>query len=73
MHKLEAMELHVHKDKPGRKGSTYLSEQLHTRVSGEAKQYLDRLVEKSGYKPSVILDSMLLYFKEKKIEFVYKE
>jgi len=67
------MELHVNKEKKGRKGSSYLTEQLHTRVSGEAKQYLDELVEKSGYKPSVILDSMLLYFKEKRIEFVYKD
>ena len=67
------MELQIQKEKPGRRGSTYLTEQLHTRVSGEAKKYLDRLVEKSGYKPSFILDSMLLYFKEKKIEFVQKE
>ena len=70
---LKAMELHVQKEKPGRKGTPYLTEQLHARVSGDAKRYLDQLVEKSGYKPSFILDSMLLYFKGKRIEFVRKE
>ena len=72
MLKLKAMELHVQKEKLGRRGSAYLTEQLHARVSGEAKKYLDHLVEESEYKPSFILDSMLLYFKEKRIEFVNK-
>lgn len=64
------MELHVRKGKRGRKGNARLTEQLHTRVSADAKQYLDRIAEESGYRPSLVLDSMLLYFKEKEIEFV---
>jgi len=70
--KLEEMELHIQKEKLGRRGSAYLTEQLHARVSGKAKTYLDHLVEESGYKPSFILDSMLLYFREKRIEFMVK-
>jgi hypothetical protein len=62
------MEIPVYKSK--RKRDAYLTEQIHSRVSKGAKHYLDDLCDQSGYKPSTVIDAILLYCKNKDIKFI---